>query len=239
MRTTRPALGRRTLLGTLALAIPAAPGPRRLLGRARRDRRRAGSAGGDDLEGLSAREVIDHLEALPLPERPQDLLTSVLPESLSLSDATGTEISLPLPEGESYISIAPFVEATHECFFHSLTTCPRRAAGDGDRGDGDRPADGTTLLDEVRATAPNGFLGLWLPRDEELTVTLAHEGAERLRADCSPTPRLPPASPRCSSGPEREDPPSGGPATILRDDIRSTSRVPRLTVSARRTEGIP
>ncbi|MGO1283698.1 MAG: CueP family metal-binding protein [Brachybacterium sp.] len=176
MRTTRPALGRRTLLGTLALAIPAAPAlagcsAEPAVTDAGQDLLR-----GHDLEGLSAREVIDHLEALPLPERPQDLLASVLPESLSLSDATGTEISLPLPEGESYISIAPFVEATHECFFHSLTTC----LGELQETEIEvtaTAADGTTLLDEVRATAPNGFLGLWLPRDEELTVTLAHEGA--------------------------------------------------------------
>src|SRR5699024_525342 len=168
--------GRRTLLGALAFAVPAAPV---LAGGS------SGPAATDasqallrdhGLEGLSAREIIDRLEALPLPERPQDLLASVLPESLSLSDAAGTEISLPLPDGEFYVSIAPFVEATHECVMHSLTTCLGELQ-EQELEVSVTAADGEVLLDEVRATAPNGFLGLWLPRDQELTVTLAREGA--------------------------------------------------------------
>lgn len=176
MRTTRPTLGRRTLLGALAFAVPAAPvlagcsnGP------AATDASQA-LLRDHGLEGLSAREIIDRLEALPLPERPQDLLASVLPESLSLSDAAGTEVSLPLPDGEFYVSIAPFVEATHECVMHSLTTCLGELQ-EQELEVSVTAADGEVLLDEVRATAPNGFLGLWLPRDQELTVTLAREGA--------------------------------------------------------------
>ena len=176
MRTTRHTLGRRTLLGALAFAVPAAPvlagcsnGP------AATDASQA-LLRDHGLEGLSAREIIDRLEALPLPERPQDLLASVLPESLSLSDAAGTEVSLPLPDGEFYVSIAPFVEATHECVMHSLTTCLGELQ-EQELEVSVTTADGEVLLDEVRATAPNGFLGLWLPRDQELTVTLAREGA--------------------------------------------------------------
>ena len=100
----------------------------------------------------------------------------MLPESLSLSDAAGTEVSLPLPDGEFYVSIAPFVEATHECVMHSLTTCLGELQ-EQELEVSVTTADGEVLLDEVRATAPNGFLGLWLPRDQELTVTLAREGA--------------------------------------------------------------
>ena len=38
-------------------------------------------------------------------------------------------------------------------------------------------ADGTVLVDEMRTTAPNGFLGLWLPRGQELALTLTRDGA--------------------------------------------------------------
>src|SRR5699024_303443 len=39
-------------------------------------------------------------------------------------------------------------------------------------------ASGTVLVDEARTTAPNGFLGLWLPRDRELALSLAGAAGE-------------------------------------------------------------
>ena len=178
MLTSRPApaLPRRALGGILALPALALAGCSRDAGTEAPADPAQELLSAHDLDGLGAREIIDRLEALPLPERPQDLLASVLPESLSLSDAAGTEISLPLPDGEFYVSIAPFVEATHECVMHSLTTCLGELQ-EQELEVSVTTADGEVLLDEVRATAPNGFLGLWLPRDQELTVTLAREGA--------------------------------------------------------------
>src|SRR5699024_12230747 len=76
-----------------------------------------------DLPAGTAREVIDALEALPLAQRPAELLASVGTDVLTLSDATGREASLDLPVQELYVSVAPFVTGTHECFLHSLTTC--------------------------------------------------------------------------------------------------------------------
>lgn len=186
MRTV-PAMTRRALLGGLTLSSLAL----------------AGCAGSADttppardlleahgLSGLDAREIIDALEALPLAERPTDLLAAVLPDELSLSDSAGRTASLPLPSGQSYVSVAPFMETTHECFHHSLTTCL------GELGEREievlvTSVDGEVLLDERRTTAPNGFLGLWLPRDEELNLSLALDGAAAtapLRTDAeSPT----------------------------------------------------
>ena len=182
-----PALARRSLLGGLALSAlglagcTSSPEP---------DQPAGGLLDTHGLSGLDAREIIDELEALPLAERPTDLLAAVLPDQLSLSDHDGRETSLPLPDGESYLSVAPFVEATHECFHHSLTTCLGELQGQ-DVEVLVTAADGKVLVDEVRTTAPNGFLGLWLPRDQELTLALTRDGASAslaLRTDAeSPT----------------------------------------------------
>lgn len=125
----------------------------------------------------SAREVIDALEALPLAKRPPELLASVGTDVLTLSDASGREASLELPAEELYVSVAPFVTGTHECFFHSLTTC-RGELAEEELDVRVEDASGAVLIDETRTTAPNGFLGLWLPRDAELTLRLAGAAGE-------------------------------------------------------------
>lgn len=172
MRTT-PVVSRRALLGGLALSSLALAG---CTGADQAEQPAGDLLGAHGLAGREAREIIDELEALPLGERPTDLLASVLPERLLLSDTSGREASLPLPAGKAYVSVAPFVQSTHECFHHSLTTCL------GELQEQDvavlvTSAGQEALLDEMRTTAPNGFLGLWLPRDQGLTLTLTRDGA--------------------------------------------------------------
>ena len=128
------------------------------------------------LQNRGARTLIEELEALPLADRPSDLLAAVLPDRLDLSDASGRQTSLSLSDEDFYVSVAPFVDTTHDCFHHSLTTCV------GELQEQDLEvhvvaADGTVLVDEMRTTAPNGFLGLWLPRGQELALTLTRDGA--------------------------------------------------------------
>lgn len=124
------------------------------------------------LDGLDARAVIERLDTLPVAERPQALMASVQPEALALLDDKGNELQLPLPEDEFYVSIAPFVTQTHECYFHSLTTC-RGELGNVDVDVTVVAEDGTVLVDEAVRTYDNGFVGFWLPRDIVGTVTIS------------------------------------------------------------------
>lgn len=126
------------------------------------------------LEQFDAPALVDHLESLPLAERPGDLIASVRADRVELSDSTGRTATLPLPDDLFYASVAPFRERTHECFFHSLTTCVGELASEqlqvtviAD--------DGTVLVDEQRTTNDNGFVGLWLPRGITGTIRIAHE----------------------------------------------------------------
>ena len=129
------------------------------------------------LSGLDARQVIERLDTMPVADRPTDLLASVQPEALVLTDDQERETRLPLPEDEVYISIAPYRDQTHDCYFHSLTTCLGELASEEVQvtltG-----ADGEVIIDEARQTYDNGFIGLWVPRDTEVTLTIEHEGQE-------------------------------------------------------------
>lgn len=128
------------------------------------------------LEGLDAREVIDTMDALPVSERPADLMLSIRPNELIVKGADGEEGSLPMPEDAFYVSIAPYIDDTHDCYYHSLTTCKGEMSEetvhvlvtDADTGD--------VILDEERTTFDNGFMGLWLPRDIDATVTIESDG---------------------------------------------------------------
>lgn len=114
---------------------------------------------------------------MPVADRPSGLLASVQPGALVLKDESGRESRLPMPEDEVYVSIAPFRDQTHECHFHSLTTCL------GELVDAEiritlTADDGEVLIDETRRTYDNGFTGLWVPRGIEATIAIEHEGRE-------------------------------------------------------------
>lgn len=127
------------------------------------------------LAGLDARSVIERLDATPVADRSTELMASIRPDSLIVSDASGTETSLAMPAEEFYVSVAPYVDQTHECFFHSLTTCRGELANE--HIDVHVVDDaGTVLVDETMTTFDNGFVGLWLPRDITGTITLELDG---------------------------------------------------------------
>ena len=122
-----------------------------------------------------AQEIIDQLEALPAAERPQNLIASVTPTSLQLSDDAGREAELPLPEDQFYLSVAPFVETTHECAFHSLTTCRGELRSRELTVSVVDSSSGETLEEGTRTTHDNGFVGFWLPRGITADLTCALE----------------------------------------------------------------
>jgi len=128
------------------------------------------------LAGLDAREIIDLLDSMPTAERPDDLVVSIRPHELILTDAAQRETTLPMPDDQFYVSIAPYKDQTHDCYFHSLTTCTGEIQNadvhmlvtDADSGE--------ILIDETRTTFDNGFVGLWLPRDIDITVAIEYDG---------------------------------------------------------------
>jgi hypothetical protein len=98
-------------------------------------------------------------------------MASVRPDQLQLSD-DDEKVTLPMPGDRFYLSIAPYRDSTHECHFHSLTTCQ------GEMGDQDVhvkvvDASGQVLVDKEAVTNPNGFVGVWLPKGSSGTVEVS------------------------------------------------------------------
>lgn len=125
------------------------------------------------LDGMGTQELIDHMDRIPGPERPTNLLASVRAETLVLSDGS-VEHEVDIEGDEFYLSFAPYVDGTHECYYHSLTTCQGelRSAEMHVRITTD---DGQVLIDERMTTFDNGFIGVWLPRDISATLEVSHD----------------------------------------------------------------
>lgn len=127
------------------------------------------------LEGMDAAQIVNRLDALPIAERPAGLMASIRPDELLLSDGENPDLSMPMPEDKFYVSLAPFVDQTHDCYFHSLTTCTGELAAEEMDVTVTNQATGEVLLAEKMQTQENGFLGLWLPRDIEATIHVAQD----------------------------------------------------------------
>lgn len=127
-----------------------------------------------DLAGMQAQQIVDHLDRVPVAERPSDLIASVRADHLVLSDADH-EVTLPLEGNGFYLSLAPYIEQTHDCFYHSLTTCRGELANE-EIDVRIIDADGTILVEERVTTFDNGFVGFWLPEEIEGTIEVAHNG---------------------------------------------------------------
>lgn len=126
------------------------------------------------LAGMDAVEAIDHLDQLAVTDRPTDLMAAVYPDELVLADEA-QEVTLNLPAGKTYVSMAPYVNTTHECFYHSLTTCLGELANEVlDVRITDESGD--IVIDEQVTTFDNGFVGFWVPEDFEGTIEVSYDG---------------------------------------------------------------
>lgn len=106
---------------------------------------------------------------------------SVTGTELIITDETGKENSYPLPEDEFFVSIAPFKDITHPCTNHSLTGCQ----GELEQESFDiyiADSEGNIVIEEKLMTGENGFIDLWLPRNEQFNITIS-QGNEQAKAE--------------------------------------------------------
>lgn len=125
------------------------------------------------LAGLSGEQIVDRLDRTNT-DRDTGLGVSVRYDELILKDAAGEE-SVPLQRGEFYLSLAPYVGQTHECFYHHLQSCQ------GELVDVEVTVKlvddaGKVLVDQTAKTYENGFVGFWLPRNIKGTLTVTANG---------------------------------------------------------------
>ena len=130
-----------------------------------------------DLAGLDGRQIVDELERAPVDARHSDLMASVRHGELLLwENGSDEQTVVDLPDDLFYLSVAPYVEQTHDCYFHSLTTCLGELAGEEVHVTITDRDTGELLVDEVTETFDNGFVGFWLPSGVEATIRIEHDG---------------------------------------------------------------
>jgi hypothetical protein len=125
------------------------------------------------LEDSTAEEIVSALDRTN-EDREAGLAGSVRYDTVLFATPSG-ETELPLPDDLFYLSLAPYVENTHECYYHNLASCQGELVGE-DLEVTITAADGEVLVDETVTTYDNGFVGFWLPRDIEGSITVTWDG---------------------------------------------------------------
>ncbi len=124
------------------------------------------------LNGLTVEEIVQKLDGTT--SDPIGLSASITSDYLILNDRT-REVKLALPEDKFYLSFAPYVNETHPCATHSLISCQGELV--------DQKVHTTIIDDQGKelvnsdmTTMENGFVGVWLPRDVDATITVRYNG---------------------------------------------------------------
>ncbi|WP_435920896.1 CueP family metal-binding protein [Paenibacillus sp. DYY-L-2] len=100
---------------------------------------------------------------------------SITSEQLIVTAEDDRKTTYDLPDDEFFVSIAPYENQTHPCEIHSLTGCQGEMANEtfnvtvSDQ-------DGNVVVEGDYQSLDNGFIDLWLPRDQKWNVKIEHEG---------------------------------------------------------------
>lgn len=129
-----------------------------------------------DLDASDPVALVDDLDRTPVAERPEGLMVSVRSDELLVSSDAAEELPVALPDDRFYVSLAPYVDQTHECFYHSLTTCRGELGGEEVDVEITQDGESTPLVDETVTLFDNGFVGFWLPEDVEGTISVSYDG---------------------------------------------------------------
>ncbi|MBP3041308.1 CueP family metal-binding protein [Bacillaceae bacterium Marseille-Q3522] len=105
----------------------------------------------------------------------EDQSASITPQQLIVTGSDNKETTYDLPEDEFFVSIAPYMEATHPCAVHSLTGC-RGELANKEFSVYIEDKNGNVVLDKTLQSQSNGFIDLWLPRDNTYQVTITQDG---------------------------------------------------------------
>lgn len=128
------------------------------------------------LDGLDVRELVETLDAMPLSKRTETVTTSITAQTLTLTDQHGHTAEVLMPSDEIYVSAAPYQSQTHDCYYHSPTGCLGELRNADVAVTVTDTATGEVIVDEDTRTLDNGFVGIWLPRGIETSISITHEG---------------------------------------------------------------
>lgn len=116
------------------------------------------------------------LDALPVDARNAEFSAAIMPGEIRVQPDQPGELVVPVPEGQFYLSVAPYRTQTHPCTFHVPTSCLGELRDVPVQLTVTDVATGDVVVDRAAQTEDNGFLGVWLPADGEFTVEITVDG---------------------------------------------------------------
>lgn len=122
-------------------------------------------------ESIDVKQLVQSYSAANL----ANVSASITSDELIIFHNNGREEIHVLPEDEFFVSIAPYIEHTHPCTYHSLTGCRGELMNvpfDVTITD----SEGRVIVDETIHSLSNGFIDLWLPRNHTYEVTIRYQG---------------------------------------------------------------
>jgi hypothetical protein len=124
------------------------------------------------LSHMTTVEIVNHLEAIT--NEPPSFRANITGTTLYIGDSKES-LSLPLPEDQFYLSVAPYLDHTHPCGIHNLVTCTGELTNQSFRVTVYADDNENILVDEVISTSAKGFMGIWLPRNIEGTLVVEND----------------------------------------------------------------
>ncbi len=126
----------------------------------------------EGLDGLDTVEMVELLEARTID--PNHYIASISGTELKIITAKET-YSFLVPHDLFYLSIAPYIQSTHACSIHNLTTCRgelKNKVFDVEI----RDLANNLVISRSVVSEDNGFAGIWLPRNMEGSITVYYQG---------------------------------------------------------------
>ncbi|WP_379127485.1 CueP family metal-binding protein [Paenibacillus sp. sgz500958] len=100
---------------------------------------------------------------------------SITSKVLTVTGEDNQSVTYNLPGDEFFLSIAPYIKTTHPCATHNLTGCKGELASK-EFSVYIEDLDGKVIMDTTLKSEPNGFIDLWLPRDQKYRVKIGYDG---------------------------------------------------------------
>lgn len=152
----RARLGLSTLCLALSLALAQSPVPQPSL---------------EALKGIDAVRAMELANAWGVAKAP--VQSFVTPQAVNF-EIGGRKAQVALPADRMVVAVAPYVSRTHPCKTHYMSACQGELAGTLVEV---RVTQGSKeILKGTVKTLENGFLELWLPRDQTYQLTVRAKG---------------------------------------------------------------
>jgi len=126
-----------------------------------------------DLDGMSVKEIVSYLENRL--DEPANFSAGITGSKLLLGDANH-QVELDLPNGQFYLSFAPYINQTHPCANHNLVTCRGELKNISFAVKVVDSQTNSTIFEDNITSRSNGFAGIWLPKNKNYQVTVTYNG---------------------------------------------------------------